>query len=412
MITRTSLSLVLLAACGGGSLDQVTPGEVYLGRTIELAITGDGTDFSDGSHVELGAGVTVTAVHATSSTQLAVTAAVSTAAALGPHDVYVDGDALAGAFTVTAPASAEVTAGTPRRGGLVTVHLALTEPGRTWAADDVAFFASPGITLGERTITNTAIDALVAIDASAPLGDAVLEVHAGGDVFTVPAALAIADTGDAPVLHDTLHVQPDAAGAAFAWLDPESPLALVDLQIQARSAGALVLDGTGAYPRPLAFATRRTDVLDGVRGVGFYSGSSGGAFDIDARRSPLHAVTATTDNDTFATATLLGAPGGYVADATLAGPDDVRYFAVDVSDSSIGLPLRVVTLGDARTDTKLAVVRDDQASLLGPVSADAAALDELVTPTIPAAGRYYIRVEAGAAFDASHDTFSLAVVTP
>lgn len=412
MIARTASCLVLLAACGSGSLDQVTPGEVYLGRTIELAITGDGTDFSDQSKVELGAGVTVTTVHATSATELAVTAAVSTAAALGPHDVYVDGAALADAFTVAAPATAEVAAGTARRGGLVTVHLALVEPGRTWTADDVAFFASPGLTVGTRTVTATAIDALVAIDASAPLGDAVLEVHAGGDVFTVPAALAIADTGDAPVLHDALHVQPDAAGAAFAWLDPESPLALVDLAIGARAAGALVLDGAGVYPRPLAFATTRTEVIDGVRGVGFYTGGGGGAFDVTARRSPLHAVTATDDNDSFATATLLGAPGGYVADAALAGPDDVRYFAVDVTDGAVGLPLRVVTLGDAATDTRLAVVRDDQASLLGPMSNDDVALDELVTPVLPSVGRYYIRVEAGADFDAAHGTFSLAVVTP
>ncbi|MGN6111095.1 MAG: hypothetical protein ACTHU0_38715 [Kofleriaceae bacterium] len=412
MIARTPLCLVALAACGAGSIEQVTPGEVYLGRTIELAITGAGTDFSHDSVVELGAGITVTAVHPASATELAVTAEVSTAAPLGPRDVYVDGATLDDAFVVAAPASAQVAAGTPRRGGLVVVHLAITEPLRAWSAGDLAFFASPGLTVGARSVTGTALDALVAIDASAPLGDAVLEVHAGGPaggVFTVPAALTVIETGDAPVLHDTLHLQPDAAGSAFAWLAPDAPLALVDLEVAASAAGALVLDRDGAYPRPLAFAPARTEVIDGVRGVGFH-GAAGG-FDVVARRTPLRAAHASATNDTFATATLLGAPGGYVADAKLQGANDARYFAVDVAYGLIGLRLRVVTLGDPRTDTQISVFRDDQRSLLGPASSDVSALDELVTPTLPAEGRYYIRVAAGAGFDAAHDTFSLAVVT-
>ncbi|HEY4058205.1 MAG TPA: PPC domain-containing protein [Kofleriaceae bacterium] len=308
-----------------------------------------------------------------------------------------------------ATAAADVTAGTPQRGGLVEVHLAPIDPNHTWSATDVAFFASPGLTIDAQTITDSEITALVAIDASAPLGDAAIEVHSGGEVFAAPAAFTVEDVAEALVLHDTLHVQPDAAGAAFAWVAPASPLDLVDVDVT-NSAGTIVLDSDGTYPRPLAFAATQTSVIDGVRGVGFYVGTNG-AFDVSARRYPLRAVTPTGDGTTFGTATLLGAPGGYVADVRLASADDVHYFAVDVTDASIGQRLRAITLGDPRTDTKLAVFRDDQASMLGPISNDTSALDELVTSTVPLAGRYYIRVTAGAGFDPAHPTFALAVVT-
>lgn len=393
------LLLVVLAACTG-SIDEVTPGEVYLGRTLDFAIKGDG--FSDHSTVDLGAGITINSVHAASATELAVNATVATAAPLGPHDVYIDGAQLADAFVVSPPATAEIT-GTARRGALVHARLEIVEPSRAWA--DVKMFASPGITVRTNTVTDTAIDALVAIDASSPLGDATLEVRTVNNVFTIPAALSITDNVDAPILHDELHVQADAAGAAFAWLDPESPLALVD--VTTRDAEVIVLDDHGAYPRPIAFSRTQTDVIDGVRGIGFHTANRG-AFDVTATRWPLRAVTATSDNRDFASATRLDAPGAYVANATL---DEPRYFAVDVDPGSTGQRLRVVTLGDRETDTRISVYSDDRASLLGGPSSDDGALDELVTPTIPSGGRYYIRVEPGAAFDPSHPTFSLAVVT-
>ncbi|HEY4177051.1 MAG TPA: hypothetical protein VGM90_09480 [Kofleriaceae bacterium] len=302
--------------------------------------------------------------------------------------------------------TATVTAGTPQRGGLVAVHLAPVEEGRTWS--DVELFATPGLTVDARNVTATEIDALVAIDASAPLGDATIEIHSGTDVFSAPAAVRVADAADAPALRDTLHVQPDAAGASFAWIAPASSLALVDLEMNVPGAGTIVLDAEGTYPRPLAFTTTRSAVLDGVRGVAFYASD---AFDVTAHRYPLRAIANGTDNTTFANATLLGTPDANVADAFLTGPDDARYFAVDIADASIGQRLRVLTLGDARTDTKIAVFRDDHVSLLGPVSDDTTMLDELVTPTVSVAGRYYIRVTAGAGFDATHSTFSLTAVT-
>lgn len=417
---RSLLVLTLLCcACADepGRLVGITPASLLLGRSAEIEITGAGTHFSSSSRIDLGADLRVTGVTATSETTLRATVEVATGAQPGTRALRIDdAPALEDALAIEAPVSV-VSSGPLARGGIYPLALERHDPLHGFTDDpSLALAASPGLTLSVEAVSADRIDAAVAIDASAPLGTASLEVQVGALRFSAPQALEIVDPVAIPTLADSAILSTsEAYGSAAAWIGPGSPLALVEVEAQGATAppSLLLLDPEGRFPRDLPFRpSRLSEVIDGPRLLVLRDlAGHGDPYPVIATRRPLRAASVVAAHDSIATAALLGGPEVFVADELLSGSQDVRYYAIDLAPGAVGQSLQVETrAGDPETDTRITIIRDDQRSLLGPPSSDVGWLDTLTSPTIAYAGRHYIRVEAGSAFDPAHARYALLVV--
>lgn len=283
----------------------------------------------------------------------------------------------------------EVTpSGAMERGSMVTV---------TWRPVDALFgertgpleperitvLASAGLTFRITRATRDAIDTLVAIDASAPLGraDAELLVIEGDTMqrFAAPELFELVDP-EPVMLDDGATVESRAPSeSVIAWVAPRSPLELVELEAEGPGAPELAwLDADGRFDRALAFSPRPLRaVLDGARAVVVRGASE--PVTLRLRRTALRLAEASPAGASFDTAS----------------------------------PLATYTSGapsDPRTDTRVTIYADDRLSVLGFPSDDRGALDAVLTPPIARAGRVYIRVSAGSRFDPAHGELSLLAV--
>src|SRR5687768_15759287 len=88
-----ALSSSSLLGCGGGGTDEsvsgVFPSSAFLGRTLRVEISGDATNWKDGTTLDFGAGVTVTNVKVASPTALFAEVTIAPDAAPGLRDVTV-----------------------------------------------------------------------------------------------------------------------------------------------------------------------------------------------------------------------------------------------------------------------------------------------------------------------------------
>jgi YD repeat-containing protein len=104
---NAALGFVCVADPG---LVSIVPNSGQQGASgIGVTLTGRLSSFTNSSAVNLGAGITVTNVAATSETVLTATLAIASAATAGARTVTVDGLTLANAFTVTQPVSVSYT---------------------------------------------------------------------------------------------------------------------------------------------------------------------------------------------------------------------------------------------------------------------------------------------------------------
>ncbi len=108
---QIDMNAVLLLGCiADPGLVSVVPNTAIPGDTaIPITINGRLTNFTNASTVDLGAGITVSNIAATSATVLTATVTVSPTAAIGNRDLTVDGLTLAKAFAVVTPVSVAYT---------------------------------------------------------------------------------------------------------------------------------------------------------------------------------------------------------------------------------------------------------------------------------------------------------------
>jgi hypothetical protein len=277
--------------------------------------------------------------------------------------------------------------------------------------ESVTVMASAGLTFAIIDARRDRIETLLAIDASAPLGraDVELVVVEGERVmrFAAHEAFEITEPDGIEVLGEETTLSAPS-GAALAWIAPVGGLARVEVSLDGAGELAL-LDRDGRFPRSLAFhRSSLSAVIDGPRAVAVRAGS--GPFTVRTRQLPLRAVEEQAGNTSVEAAAPLGLPGGYVAASTLTG-GEARYFSIDLSRGAVGGRLYVETRSDdPATDTRITLIRDDRRSLFGPPSADLGALDTLVSPAIVSPGRYFVRVDGGSRFDPAHGAFSMLVV--
>jgi hypothetical protein len=349
--------------------------------------------------------------------RIALTLALALAAACTDDERAVTTPAAA-----PAPAAAtmlDVSASSLERGSLSTLSFTRRDSAPAFGSVDpaaIAIKASPGVTFSITGATVDRIDALVAVDASAPIGNVSLEIVAGATTHSATEAIAIVDGAPPAFVAATTTVTfTGESRSALLWIDPLAPLAFVEIAMIAPrpDVGFVLLEPDGRFSKdlsPRAGPVRR--VIGAPRGLIVRDASRAPSpITLAMRRRTIREEKDVAKHLTIAEASVLGAPDVYVARMELAA-GETHFYSVDVAAGAVGLRLRVETLPSAlggETDTRLAVFRDDQQTMLGAPSTDHDLLDALTTATIPSAGRHYIRVETGSAFDPAHAEYALLV---
>ena len=130
------------------SISAVVPRSLAVGLTADVTISGYATKWTDQSVVSFGAGVSVRAVKAASSSAMLATIDVSPTAAPGPRDVTVREGTTTTTFKgfEVLPYASLSLVGTPIQGGLVRAHLVVNDPMFVFPAS-TTFNAGSGVGL-------------------------------------------------------------------------------------------------------------------------------------------------------------------------------------------------------------------------------------------------------------------------
>lgn len=317
-----------------------------------------------------------------------------------------------------AAASAEMEGAAPlARGTLSPVRFVRRAPSPDFApalgADaGVTIRASEGLSFVVTDVTSDRVEALAAVDASAPLGGAAVEIVQGDTTYAVSGDLAVIDAEPARFAAESTTLEfDDARASQLLWLDPASAHAFVTVETSAPDAGLILLDSEGKFPRELTLhaGTIRT-VIAGPRALVVARPREGGSLTLTLHRRSVRAAGDAKPGAVVSEAGVLGPPDVYVERATLV-EGEAHYYAVDIASGAIGQRLQIETLaGDPATDTRLTVLRDDRVAVLGAPSDDLDAHDRLTSEALPAPGRYFVRVEPGSAFDPAHADYGLVVM--
>ena len=276
----------------------------------------------------------------------------------------------------------------------------------------VTLQASPGVTFRLDRVEPGALDATLAVDASASLGAIDVAITSGGSTWRADAALTVVQAPSVDQLA-TPWAPRFAPTSATSWIPARPELVLFEAAATDAAVKFAVLDVDGRFPRPLAFSSAGPRLLElpTARAVSAWTTDTKvEGVSIDGTLTPLRAVPESEPNETPALATAAGGADVAVLAATLTSASDVDCWSLDLDEGAIGRTLHAETLpGDPSTDTAIVLIASDAASVVGLPSSDLAYHDTL-DAVIPARGRHSVCVRAGSAFVPDHGTYSLAMV--
>lgn len=431
------------SANGTPSVSGVAPTAAFLGRTLDVLVSGYATSWSDATTVDFGAGIDVTAVSVASPTALEVTLAIAPDAPVGARDITVtDGSGapqvLAGVFDVGSPL--HITAsGSLAQGSLIAVkarNLDFATPfDATYTGDgfftpivytNIALPVLDGVDVQLNSVGEYEIDYLLLPDVGATPGPLDLTIESGpaGSTVSFPAPAALELAARAPIA-----VTPATPGSAtlaevgdsvlFGYT-PTAGLRIVDFTASATPAtdatpAAYFLPMSGKVLDFFSYAPAMTMAIDStdpyyalfVDGGGVAGYTAGLAL---AETSAAGSVEADVPNGNPTTPDVLASLPHVVRGATLQNVDDHDYFRVTTGAGDAGLKLRVQTVGmDRYTDTVVAIWSANGQNLFAGPSDDAAYLDELTSGAVAASTSYLVEVFASSWFQTAHKPYDLVV---
>lgn len=404
------------AAPGEPSINGITPHIAYLERSIEVTISGFGTEFTNPT-VDFGAGITVDNVTVASGTGIVATVTIDPGAALGTRDVIVSESGTdftyADAFTVREPLLYTPIIGTPDQGGLVLARIDLLDTSMPFDTSGGGYFVTGSEAGGAllQDLSPFSAEAFYFVDVTST-GDADVLVDSG---LTIPvtsrvraAITPVARTATVLTAGTTETVtMPMDWGTLLYEIDvPANMVVTIDLTPDSAVEGTFpvfnVLPSSGSYndARSLlntggTFATISDD--DGEK---FYLAVFDAA-EIDSYDIDIDVATAASDdsdptNDVCAGAIDLGTQGDVPVSLTNLGildENDEDWFKITVDASAVGMAIRAITSpGDSDTDTYIEFYQDDCTTPVGAASPDFADHENHASGALPAAGTYYIRV--------------------
>jgi hypothetical protein len=407
------------------SISGIVPSGVYLGRSVEITVSGFGTKWDSSTTVDFGSGVTVTKVIAASATALLVEATIAADAVVGMRDVTVTSastmEVYKGAFHIDSPIRVVMT-GAVEQGGLFSMALHLldtTTPFDTTQTGDGFFtpLAYPnlavatgntGVTLSVSSVSAFEVDIFGEVDVQAPATSASLTITSGpmGATIVSPAPnFSVMARAATPIMagassNATLSGALDSA--LYSVAAPDSPT-LFQVALTPGTApdpGVAVLPASGKWsglvtngagtPSPVVFIGRPQAPVSLV----VFAGTAGGTV------------------KTALTATMAGASGPEDTMATTSGKAQVMmalpFIMLDGATTSatyqhwlkytavagdVGKKLHVRTLaGDPQTDTVVDVFGPDAMTSLGGPSDDLGFHEDFTSSAITAAGDQFVEI--------------------
>jgi hypothetical protein len=438
------LSLLLLAACGGNSVPAAVAGAspqlAYRGRTLDVVLSGSGTQWDDKTTVTFGDGVTVNKVTLASPAALVANITVAPDAMIGPRDITVtrggDVEPFKMAFQIDSAIDVQVQ-GTTAQGSLV--FLTIVNKDLSTLFDDTStgggLFSSPtftniditaptGMAVNVSNVTPFRVDATLFIDVNATPGkfDLVLKSGpAGGTqqtfqspgLFDVAARTAAALTGNTSVSIDKPYV------SSLYTLTPGGANHLVTIKAtpddKNQSPSIVVLDNTGSWANLVTNGASVSWLASDAKPVYVivFDGGGEGGYNVSVAPTDV-ALTVQTGEGNDNTnkdpngATLLMAPPVELKGATLTDKNDVDCYQVPAVPAGKSIHARTVP-GDANTDTTLQFFASDKTTKLNDMPIDSANHEDAVSPAVASAGDYYVCVGAGSFFSSSDTAYDLIV---
>jgi hypothetical protein len=429
---------------GTPSVSSVTPPYAFLGRTVDLAIAGNGTSWSATTTVAFAEPeVKVNKVTAASPTGLLVNVTIGADATLAATDVTVtDGtttEAYKGAFEIKAPllVTVDPPAGVPQ-GGLANVHVQMLDVTTRFDAATAALqLSSPDLQTGPPQFTDFAVDFGVQADVLAQAGavDVVLSSGPKGNTVDSPAKAAFSIVTRAPgtlksTAASTGMIQTEIDTALFQFTPAAASQRFLQFSVSSM-AGQVVgtaIPKSGKYADALSgfivrfgIGTTSTDPFYLVVGdfVSLLTGAamtpvdySLVALEVPCTASTETAETATTNNDTStmaqAVAMLPALVNGTLGYGTVPPAKDVDFYSFTVT----GAPKKIhIATGGDRLSDAIVTVWDNATppSVVGKPSTDDDAHQDVVVDAAMD-GTYYVSVDGTSSFfDPMHNTYELFI---
>jgi hypothetical protein len=418
------------------SVSAVTPAYAFLGRTVDLTIAGNGTNWSSTTTVAFAnTGVKVNTVTAASVTGLLVNVTISATATLGATDVTVtDGatmEVYKGAFEIKSPlaVTTEPAAGV-QQGGLANIHVQMLDLTTPFDANSTtASLSSSDLTATAESVTDYTIDVTVEADVLAKTGPVQLQITTGSTVDSqtfpivarAPTTLSTTTTATGMITTEI-----DTALYEFTPSSASQQFVQFTLSSQAGQVSGTVIPKSGAYADALSTGfgirygqgTTSTDPFYVV--VGDYTDAFGDVGPVPADESVVtFAAACTAVNETPESAsvnnddptpgsaqavtppTLVSGTLGY-GSVDPASDTDCYSFTVTGTSKTI----HMATGGDPLDDAVLEITAPDMST------ADSDDLDyqEDLVYSATAAGTYYVCITASSeAFQATDNTYQLFI---
>jgi Bacterial pre-peptidase C-terminal domain len=423
------------------SVSAVTPPYAFLGRTVDLTIAGNGTNWSSATTVAFGdTNIKVNKVTAASATGLLVNVTVGAGAAIAATDVTItDGsnmEVYKGAFQVKEPLAVTVDPTTGlAQGGLANIHVQMFDVTTPFDATTATVTLSnmTSVAMSQPQFTDFGIDFSVEADVLAQTGAVDLVVASDG--VSSPAKGAFQLTARTPTTltagtaaTSTINTEIDTG--LFQFTPASASQEFVQFTLATTTSDAqvsgTVIPKSGAYADALSsgFGFRygqgvtSTDLFYAV--VGDASGFAGPGptpadytvtvFEAACTAATETAETSGSNNDTTSGAqpisTLPVLVSGTLGYGTVTPDTDVDTYMITVPSGKT--TIHAATGGDPLDDTVIQIL-DSSGNMLA-ASDDLDYQEDLVYSSATA-GTYYVQVSASmsGAFSDTDNTYQLFI---
>jgi hypothetical protein len=411
------------------SISGVVPDRVFLGRDARIEISGDATQWVDGTTVSFGAGVTVHAVAVASPTSLFADVTVGDTAGVGLSDVVVTGAdgmlALHGGLAIEPPLHIDVT-GTLAQGSIVTLHVTNHDFDHPFDTSSTTFGGAfpdldieppPGTSL-EEVVSASAFDlvAIFTVDVDAEPGELVINSGPTAHALRYSAGtLAVAPRTPISITPNTL-ITGGAVGAFDTVLYELTPAAAPAItEVDVDNGAFTLLPASGHFAESFSSSPIGTlAVLDPVvlttdKFYVIYGGVANSTvrYELEATAETLAPkVESPASNDTAAHAQVIQQPALF-GNGTLSSATDVDFVTFPVDAADIGKTVRVLTVGDVAT---VVDVFADEAGTIELGESAGGSFDDFTSRPIPEGTQaIYVRFSAAGDVDPALNVYLSAI---
>lgn len=409
------------------SVSAIQPSTVYLGRTLDVHLSGFDTMWTDTTQLSLGDGITVNKVTAASPTGLTANITIDPHATVGTRDLTVmDGsnnELFKSTFDVEPPVKVTLQ-GSLAQGALAVLHVDLQDKDNFFDSTNVPGFLGPptftnvdikapaGVAFSVSSVTPTTVDATIFVDVDATPTTVDFDLVSGPPMgatvvhHVIPMGLTVAARTAMP-----LNVGPNtgmAMGAFDSVLYTFSPATgghITSLKVtgggQNSSPGYVLLPKSGKIADAIDGTILTTKQLVTTNTDPYFvifwdnTGDAGYQFSLTRTDSAVTIVAEAANNDTAMMAQAVTLPG-LVQNADLSPDPDTDIYSFTVAAGDVGKKMHVTTFaGDQGAGQSVEVFGPTNLSTsrnmpAGPV--DTGGFVDFLSTALPSAGTYFVKV--------------------